>query len=161
MYDSQSDYAINKRENDAIVYRDAFGNLTRVQRTDFTSDEEFRRFKELSDRIYHAEENTNHIETNNTVPLDGLPQSSDLIDTTQVMVMERFHRKEMIYACDEVMKIIRTRLTEVERRRLMLWCSGCTEEEIAEKEGIAQQNVSKAIQKAKAKIQSLFKGLTE
>ena len=43
MFDPKSDYALNKKDLDAIVYIDAAGTLTRLTLADFSSPEEFKR----------------------------------------------------------------------------------------------------------------------
>ena len=42
MFDPKSDYALNKMAPDAIVYKDAAGDMTRLTQADFPSLEEFR-----------------------------------------------------------------------------------------------------------------------
>ena len=51
MYDKKSDYALNKLGSDAIVYKSVTGTYL-IKREDFSSDAEFRRWKEVSDRDY-------------------------------------------------------------------------------------------------------------
>ena len=41
MYDKKSDYALNKLESDAIVYKSVTGTYS-IKREDFASDAEFR-----------------------------------------------------------------------------------------------------------------------
>ena len=53
MFDPKSDYALNKKDPDAIVYIDAAGTLTRLTLADFSSPEEFQRWKAWSDESYH------------------------------------------------------------------------------------------------------------
>ena len=45
MFDPKSDYALNKMAPDAIVYMDATGEVTRLTQADFSSLEEFQRWK--------------------------------------------------------------------------------------------------------------------
>ena len=56
MYRKKSDYALNKLDPDAIVYQDATGEIHRLTRKDFDSEEEFLRWKKWSDENYHADE---------------------------------------------------------------------------------------------------------
>ena len=51
VYDKKSDYALNKLGSDAIVYKSVTGTYL-IKREDFSSDAEFRRWKEVSDRDY-------------------------------------------------------------------------------------------------------------
>ena len=52
MYNKKSDYAINKRNPDAIVYTDADKNEIKLTRDDFESEEEFLHWKAWSDAEY-------------------------------------------------------------------------------------------------------------
>ena len=56
MFDPKSDYALNKMAPDAIVYKDAAGEVTRLTQADFPSLEEFQRWKTWSDENYHDTE---------------------------------------------------------------------------------------------------------
>ena len=56
MYNTRSDYALNKRDHDAIVFASATGEIIRLTREDFATDAEFERWKEWSDADYHASE---------------------------------------------------------------------------------------------------------
>ena len=52
MYNKKSDYAINKRNPDAIIYTDAEKNEIKLTRDDFASEEEFLHWKAWSDAEY-------------------------------------------------------------------------------------------------------------
>lgn len=56
MYDKSSDYALNKRSRDSIVCKSVTGEHIHIRRADFSSNEEFERWKEWSDDDYHASE---------------------------------------------------------------------------------------------------------
>lgn len=49
MFDHKSDYALNKLNPDAIVYKSATGAHIRLAPEDFNSNEKFLKWKELSD----------------------------------------------------------------------------------------------------------------
>ena len=52
MFDKKSDYALNKLDRDAIVYKSASGVHIRLTRADFASEGEFLRWKDWSDDSY-------------------------------------------------------------------------------------------------------------
>ena len=52
MFDNKSDYAVNKKEKDSIVYRGCDGNEQRITRSDFATEEEFLFWKKWSDEDY-------------------------------------------------------------------------------------------------------------
>ena len=56
MFNTNSDYAINKLDTEAIVCRSVTGQLLRITREDFNSDEEFEKWKSWSDADYHETE---------------------------------------------------------------------------------------------------------
>ena len=41
MFDNKSDYALNKKDQDSIVYSGSDGNIARITRADFSTEEEF------------------------------------------------------------------------------------------------------------------------
>ena len=56
MFNRKSSYALNKKDPNAIVYMDANEAIIRLTREDFASEEEFLKWKSLSDADYHASE---------------------------------------------------------------------------------------------------------
>lgn len=57
MYDRKSDYALNKQDRDAIVCGSVTGVHIRLTRSDFSSEEEFQKWKAWSDWDYHTNAN--------------------------------------------------------------------------------------------------------
>ena len=45
MFDRKSFYALNQKDSDAIIYKDAYGSITRLTVSDFESIKEFRKWK--------------------------------------------------------------------------------------------------------------------
>ena len=54
MFNRKSNYALNKKDPNAIVYMDANDTIIRLTCKDFVSEEEFLKWKTLSDEDYHA-----------------------------------------------------------------------------------------------------------
>ena len=52
MFNRKSIYALNKKDPDAIVYMDTNEVIVRLTREDFASEEEFLKWKALSDEDY-------------------------------------------------------------------------------------------------------------
>ena len=63
MFNRKSSYALNKKGPDAIVYMDANEVIIRLTRKDFASEEEFLKWKALSDEDYHASEKAAHVQS--------------------------------------------------------------------------------------------------
>ena len=157
MLKKDSIYALNKADSDAIVYIDADGKTIRLTRQDFATAEEFEKWKAWSDENFHTEEKSDHVYRNHTLRLSGLPEAT-LSDTAeQEKARERQHRRQQEQFSAAFVLEIRTRLTEIQFRRLWLYyIESKTVYEIAELDGVAHQNVSKAIKAAKKKILKIF-----
>ena len=56
MYYNDTDHARNLLVRDAIVYCDAFGQTIRLTQEDFENEEEFMKWKNISDSDYHKTE---------------------------------------------------------------------------------------------------------
>ena len=153
MVNKNSIYALNKKDPDAIVYPSANGKLIRVTREDFPSEDEFLAFKKWSDENFHEEEKLDHREANHVLSVDDLSEAALAVPAADV-IMERQHERaeKRKIASDMVVKL-KDKLTDIQFRRLWMYhVDGKTEEEIAEIEGVAQQQISKSIIAAEKKI---------
>ncbi len=153
MVSKNSIYALNKKDPDAIVYPSANGKLIRVTREDFPSEDEFLAFKKWSDENFHEEEKLDHREANHVLSVDDLSEAALAVPAADV-IMERQHERaeKRKIASDMVVKL-KDKLTDIQFRRLWMYhVDGKTEEEIAEIEGVAQQQISKSIIAAEKKI---------
>ncbi|MCI9193916.1 MAG: hypothetical protein HFE92_11160 [Acutalibacter muris] len=54
MFDNKSDYALNKKNPGAIVFKTATGAFLRLRRDNFSSEEEFQKWKDWSDEDYRV-----------------------------------------------------------------------------------------------------------
>ena len=88
MFNRKSSYALNKKDPNAIVYMDANEAIIRLTREDFASEEEFLKWKSLSDADYHASEKEDHVYANHTLALDELSEEAASIPAADVC-MER------------------------------------------------------------------------
>lgn len=149
MYRNKSDYALNKLDPDAIVYRDASGNIKRLTRNDFDSEEEFLRWKVWSDEEYHNEEKKEIVESLHSIPIDSVSEEelSSPSEEQRATISEAESERNEEVKC--LLYVIRDLLTEKQFRRLwMKNVDGFSEAQIAHAEGITQQNVSKSINAA-------------
>ena len=149
MHRKKSDYALNKLDPDAIVYQDATGEIHRLTRKDFDSEEEFLRWKKWSDENYHADEKKETINNQHTVPLSAVSETKAASPSEEARSEESDAASARMEVMKSLLSEIRGLLSEKQFRRLWMWrVDGMTEEEIARVEGIRQQNVSKSIQTA-------------
>lgn len=72
MFNRKTSYALNKKDANAIVYMDANENITRLTREDFSSEEEFQKWKAWSDENYHTEDNRDVVEGKHNMSIDDL-----------------------------------------------------------------------------------------
>ena len=158
MYRKKSDYALNKTDPDAIVYMDALGKTARLTRADFDSEEDFLRWKKWSDENYHAAEKKETIENQRTVPLSTVSEARLAALSAEAQIFEAEGEAERKEALMNMLYEIRELLSEKQFRRLWMWrVDGMSEEEIAAREGITQQGVSKCIANALKTICEHFK----
>ena len=94
MFDPKSDYALNKKDPDAIVYIDAAGTLTRLTLADFSSLEEFQRWKAWSDESYHQIENAGIALSKHTLSLHGLSEKATAVQSPEDTLMETLEQQE-------------------------------------------------------------------
>ena len=90
MFDTRSDYSLNKSDPGAIVYRSSYGVHIRLTREDFDSEEEFQKWKDWSDQDYHDTEKTGHVFSNRTLPLNGLSEKSIAVQSPEDVLIEAF-----------------------------------------------------------------------
>ena len=149
-------YALNKKDPDAIVYPTADGKTVRVTREDFPSEEDFLAFKAWSDENFHEEENLDHRESNHTLSMDDLSEAALAVPAVDVVMERRHQRAEQRRMTSDMVIKLKDKLTDKQFRSLwMYYAEGKTEDEIAEIEGVAQQQVSKAIIAAEKKIKKI------
>lgn len=152
MFNTKSFYALNKKDPNAIIYPSVNGTLCRLTREDFSSEAEFRYWKERSDRNYHKQENADHIQANNTVSLESLPEKVAAAISPELTIINRQKRVEREQLRQLLLAGLDRCLTPTQRR-LWLYCvEGWTEERIALSESITQQSVSECIAAARKKI---------
>ena len=156
MFDKNSDYALNKHENDAIVYINVTG-VVYLTRKDFASEDEFLKWKRWSDGDYQVGEQAGRSFYDNTIPLDEKLDVIGAVASIEDALFGRLHEAEHVRLCASLMELVRSCLTAKQYRRLWLhYVDGMTIERIALVEGVTHQNVSKAIVKAKKKIKKFL-----
>ena len=126
MFNRKSSYALNKKDPNAIVYMDANEAIIRLTREDFTNEEEFLKWKSLSDADYH-----------------GMELAHDRA--------EEIHR-----SAQKVTQIRKHLTDTQFRRVWMYFVDGMTIAEIGEAEGVSHQAVSLNIAAAIRKIKKYF-----
>ena len=157
MYDRKSDYALNKTDPEAIVFKTAAGAYIRLHREDFSSEEEFDRWKGWSDEDYRVVDIQNNVYTKQTVSLEGVPEQAGALSPEQLLI-EQYDQLDREQFCRLLLEGINTCLSEPQRRRLLkYYFEGQTEVEIAAAERVSQSKIAESIWRAKENLKKFFK----
>ncbi len=157
MFNKKSDYALNKKDPDAIVYPSADGKLIRLTRDDFGSEDAFIRFKLWSDENYHITDNEDHAHAKRQLSLEGLSDEAVCTPAVDTFLEEQHDRLVQFRSNAELVEQIKSCMTEIQFRRLWMFCvDGMTESEIAKVEGVGQRRVSTSLTAARKRIKKFF-----
>ena len=155
MFDTKSDYSLNKNDQDAIVCRSADGVHIRLTRKDFASEEEFLRWKNWSDNDYHTMVKTGRGYDDYCISLieatdAQLPSAEDVM-LAPMLEAENNERRAVL------LEMVRSSLTRKQYRRLcMYYLQGMTEAEIAKLEDVGQRRISTSISSGKKIVEKFF-----
>ena len=160
MFDKKSDYALNKRAKDSIVYISVTGTV-QLNREDFPSEAEFLKWKCWSDGDYCTTEKAGRSFYDNCIPLDDRLDVVGAVlsveDALYLALEEAEAQAKRARWCAEVMVQIRGLLTEKQFRRVwMLHVEGMTVTEIAKAEDVSKATISKSISSAEKIIRNFF-----
>ena len=145
MFDSKSDYALNKRSR-SIIYRSADGSCLEIKPEDCL---DFERWKAFSDGDYHARELHDR-----RVSRDCLPLSEELCGSIDIVLEDRPPDPRSI---ENAMAILEQCLTETQRRRYLLHVRDeLTTRQIAHAEGVSQHAII-SLQESKKKLKRICK----
>ena len=155
MFDTKSDYSLNKSDPDAIVCRSADGVHIRLTREDFDSEEEFLRWKNWSDDDYHTTENDKRSYYDNCLALNetlDVPAPSAEDEVLAPMLKAESDERRAV-----LLEMVRSSLTGKQYRRLrMYYLQGMTEAEIAHQEGVGQPRICNSLNTGKKIVEKFF-----
>ena len=155
MFDTKSDFALNKLDREAIVCKSATGVHIRLTRADFAGDEEFESWKKWSDGDYKKIESEGRDFYDNCVSLSAtvsLGRSAE--DDLLAPLLEEDRQKEK----SALLQKVRSALTEKQYRRLRKYfLEGMTEAEIAKIEGVGQRRISTSISSGIAVLKKILR----
>lgn len=156
MFDPKSDYALNKKDHEAIVCPSATGVHIRLTRENFASEDEFQRWKAWSDDDYKDIESAGRGYYDNCIPLTEVLRSTAISaeDAFFTPLLKAEQREQKIALLQQVKDV----LTEKQYHRLWLYyVQSMTVEEISVVENVAHQNISKSIRAARKKIKKFLR----
>ena len=155
MFDTKSDYSLNKNDPNAIVCQSMDGVHIRLTREDFASEEEFLHWKNWSDDDYYTTENDKRSYYDHCLALNetlDVPFPSDEEEMmTPMLKAESDERRATL------LEMVRSSLTKKQYRRLyMYYLQGMTEAEIAKLEGVGQRRISTSISSGTKIVERFF-----
>ena len=153
MFDNKSDYALNKKDQDSIVYCGSDGYGAHITRANFSSDEEFLFWKSWSDADYKDTDYADSFFHRHTVELDTIGDNASNIPSPEEMLLYKTEREEQVQEAMELVQMISESLTEVQFRRLWLhYVHKENVRSIAQAEGVAHPSIVASITSAQRKI---------
>lgn len=158
MFDSKSDYALNKLDKNAIVCSSATGVHIRLTRENFDSEEEFLRWKAWSDGDYKGIENAGRDYYDNCISLIEAMKSTGISAEDDFLApLLKAEQKEQRTALIQQVKDV---LTETQYRRLWMLCvEDKSVKKIAELEGVTFQAVYISLARAKSDCKQFVNNL--
>jgi len=160
MFDKKSEYALNKHDQDSIIYISVSGHI-RLTRADFSSEEEFLKWKAWSDADYHEREksgrsfNDNRVDLNECLDVIGTVQSAEDEFFSKLIEADLQAVKKAL--TEQRLAALRGILNAKQYRRIWMYCA---EEksvtEIAKLEGVTKASISLSLDGAMKKISKKF-----
>ena len=161
MFDTKSDFALNKLDRDAIVCRSVTGVHIRLTREDFACEEEFLRWKVWSDGDYYDTEKDGRDFYDNGIPLDPRVDKLGAVPSIEAGILAALDAAEasaeQAQRTAVLMEQIKACLTETQYRRLwMFHARKMNVTAIARAEGISKASASRSISAALKNISNFF-----
>lgn len=157
MFDRKSDYALNKRHREAIVYRSVTQECIHLTCADFSSEEEFAKWKEWSDLEYRQTERLDRLLYDKWAPLSGHVMDELTEPSAEERLLWLIDRADQNTYCAKRISKIKVCLSSAQFRRLWMRCAeGKSVTEIAKLEGISKAGVSLSLRAAREKITATF-----
>lgn len=157
MYNKNSDYALNKKNKEAIVSRNAAGEYIKLTKEEFASEEEFVYWKKWSDNEYRLEYNAEQSYKRLKNKLQKQADDNAFSPSVEQYVLNNLANEENQY----LVRKIKSCLTETQFRRLWLYyVDGKTEQQIADIENVGQPRIVKSISSAKKRVKKYLGSLS-
>ena len=94
MFKKDSLYSINKKNPDAVVYKFANGEESRITRADFATEEEFLAFKAWSDEDLHIEDKREVLAGIRQVSIEDISEAAIATPAVDVVMEHQLQRSE-------------------------------------------------------------------
>ena len=158
MFDPKSDYALNKKDHEAIVCPSATGVHIRLTRENFASEDEFQRWKAWSDESYHQIENAGINFSKRTLSLHGLSEQATVVQSPEDILIEELDNQERQKLRQLLLEGLDNCLTPTQRRRLWLYCvENLTLRQIADAENVHYTCIYDSLTSAKKRLKKFLR----
>ena len=152
MFYNQTQYAINLKETDAIVYEDVFGERIRIT-ADIIGEEAFAYWKNWMDESLHEEALETHLYYDHTISMEDPSLIGVSLPDHETLMIEAEERQNREKLKQQVATAFFTCLTDIQQARMWLYAvEGYNTCQIAEMEKVSQKNVYISIMKARKNI---------
>lgn len=152
MFDTNTQYALNKRNANAIVYVDAFGEKTEIS-PEALGEASFAQWKALIDNDLHEEEKADHIYHDHIIPIGDLGLEGYAVPDHETFLIEEEERRERAELRTQAGIAFFTCLTDIQQERMWMFAiEGMTLRQIAAVEGVSHQKINTSIYKARKNI---------
>lgn len=157
VFDRKSLYARNKLNPGAIVCSDNMTGEYLITKEYFSSEAEFRFWKEWSDNDYHMQAKGDNREHEHTVSIHALSDEVGAQYSPEDLIFVRYACLKRGRAAAAQVRMLQSIITEKQFRRLWMYSvDGMTQREISQIEKADQRRISKSIIAAKKKIKKIF-----
>ena len=160
MFDKKSEYALNKHDQDSIIYISVSGHI-RLTRADFSSAEEFLKWKAWSDEDYHEREksgrsfNDNRVDLNECLDVVGAVQSAEDEFFSELLKADAQAEEKALR--EKRLAALKAILNAKQYRRIWLYyAERKSVTEIARLEGVTKASISLSLARAIKKISKKF-----
>ena len=151
--EDQKTYALNKADPAALIYRDRNGQIYRLTAQQFKDQEDFIKWKHISDESYHGISNGEETYYKHKVSIG----SGELISKSDDTEQEMEYRRSVLRLYHIAEEKLRKGLTQKQFRRFKMRTEDqLTEDEIARIENVGQPAISYSLSKAAERIKKLF-----
>jgi len=153
MFDKRNDYVMNKYNSRGIVYSSVTGRIT-LTPSDFSSEQEFEKWKKLSDENYKDIADNGRDFYNYCVMFNSLADCMGAANFTEDTIMSEVDDAKIT----EIYALIKAELTERQYRRFFLHrFMNIKQSDIARMEGVNQSHISESIEEASKKVEKILK----
>jgi len=156
MYDKKSDYALNKKNKEVIVFRNEAGGLIHLTKDEFASEKEFAKWKEWSDNDYRQEYNAGQSYKRLRKKMREQALTDEYAKSAEQILLKGLHDRER----QAFIAKIKACLTEKQFRRLWLYyVEKLSMSKIADIDDVSKVSVYYSISAAKKRIKKIFSKL--